>query len=199
MARTSEEKILEAAQRIFTRFGYEGARMQQIADEAEVNKSMLHYYFRSKKKLFEEVYRDAVVKLMPQLLNLLNADLPLEEKIPKLVRRYITLMRDHPRLPGFIIQELHQNREEWLNFMDNLDFGKPKKFLEQVRRNQEQGKIVKIEPRQLLINILSLCVFPFAAQPMIKYMLKMDDAEFENFLDVRVESLSTFILNAITP
>lgn len=199
MAESPEQAILDAARHVFTEYGFEGARMQHIADEAGVNKAMLHYYYRSKKKLFEEVYRGAVAKLMPQLLELLNSDLPLEKKIPELVERYIMLMREHPRLPGFIIQELHQNQDVWFRFLENLDIGAPDVFLQQAREKRKKGEIMDIPPRQLLVNILSLCVFPFAVRPMIQYMLEMDDQAFEQFLEVRKNELSTFILNAIKP
>ncbi len=199
MGKSPEKSILEAARRVFTEYGFEGARMQYIADEAGVNKAMLHYYFRSKKKLFEKVYRGAVARMMPQLMQLLNADLSLEDKISKLVERYISLMREHPRLPGFIIQELHQNREVWFNFIEGLEVGAPEAFLQQIQEKRQKGEIMDIAPRQLLVNILSLCVFPFAARPMIQYMLEMDDETFEQFLEVRKNELTTFILNAVKP
>ena len=197
MAEETEKKILDAAQHVFMQRGFEGARMQQIADEAEVNKSMLHYYYSSKKKLFKKVYREAVARMLPQLLELLNAEIPLERKIPRLVERYITMLREHPRLPGFVLQEINQNPNELIGFIENLGVGKPEKFMKQISIEQEKGVVRKIPPRQLLVNIVSLCVFPFAARPMVQFILNLKDDEFEDFLDERVQTLSPFILNAI--
>ena len=51
----AEEKILSAARKIFTTKGMAGARMQDIANEAGINKALLHYYYRDKEKLFETI------------------------------------------------------------------------------------------------------------------------------------------------
>ncbi len=52
---STEEKIFKAAKDVFHRKGFDGTRMQEIADKANINMSMLHYYYRSKDKLFEKV------------------------------------------------------------------------------------------------------------------------------------------------
>jgi AcrR family transcriptional regulator len=56
----AEEKILKAAQDIFIRYGFHGTRLQKIAATAEVNKSIIHYYFRSKEKLYINVVESAI-------------------------------------------------------------------------------------------------------------------------------------------
>ncbi len=55
---STEQNILNAAISVFQKKGMAGARMQEIADEAGINKAMLHYYYRSKQLLFDAVFYD---------------------------------------------------------------------------------------------------------------------------------------------
>lgn len=77
----------------------DGARMQEIADEAKINKAMLHYYFRSKQLLFEAVFKTAFSLLAPQLNAILNDDSSIEDKIRNFTRNYISFMSKHPYIP----------------------------------------------------------------------------------------------------
>ena len=100
----TEEKILEAAKKVFVNKGYDGARMQQIADEAGINKSLLHYYFRSKDKLFEAVFQETLLRIGPMVLSFVNEPIPLEVKIWKFVDDYIEIIKNKP-----ISKIVHEN------------------------------------------------------------------------------------------
>ena len=88
----TEQKILEAAKRIFHQKGFEGARMQEIANEAGINKALLHYYFRSKEKLFEAVFQDAFSQLMGQAREIFFSEKPLKEKITAFLGNYLNVI-----------------------------------------------------------------------------------------------------------
>ena len=105
----TEKSILKAAKLVFYKKGLAAARMQEIADEANINKAMLHYYFRSKQKLFEAVFIQAFRELAPLLNTIFNSDKPIFEKIRDFVDSYITFVTDNPYLPTFIIQEVNIN------------------------------------------------------------------------------------------
>ncbi|MCB0436733.1 MAG: TetR/AcrR family transcriptional regulator, partial [Mangrovimonas sp.] len=106
---TIEAKILNAAESVFQRKGMDGARMQEIANEAGINKALLHYYFRSKQLLFEAVFKKAFSLLAPQLNKILNDDSSVEDKIKNFSFNYISFISEHPYLPNFIISELNRN------------------------------------------------------------------------------------------
>ncbi|PIV16230.1 MAG: TetR/AcrR family transcriptional regulator, partial [Flavobacteriales bacterium CG03_land_8_20_14_0_80_35_15] len=106
---TPENNILNAAKEIFEKKGMAAARMQEIADEAGINKAMLHYYYRSKQLLFEAVFKSAFSLLAPQLNEIINADTSIFEKIKNFSSNYISFVIKHPYLPNFIIQELNRN------------------------------------------------------------------------------------------
>ncbi len=110
-SKNNEEKILNAAKNIFQQKGMTGARMQEIADKAGINKALLHYYYRSKQLLFEAVFHQAFKIIAPKLGTVLNSDLPLFDKIKQFTQAYINFALEHPYLPNFIIHELNQNPE----------------------------------------------------------------------------------------
>src|SRR5690625_3348145 len=117
MEKETEEKIFKAAQRVFQEKGFAGARMQEIADEAEINKSMLHYYYRSKEKLFLMVFQAAARKIFPDLAEILSNEEPLEQKVSQIVEFYDRTFRKHPYIPAFVIHEMNQNPRRFRDFI----------------------------------------------------------------------------------
>ena len=118
----TETEILIAAKEIFQQKGMAGARMQEIADKAKINKALLHYYFRSKQLLFEAVFKSAFSLLAPQLNKVLNDDSDLFEKIKRFTESYVSFVIKHPYLPNFVIQELNKNYREKDSVTDVLSF-----------------------------------------------------------------------------
>jgi AcrR family transcriptional regulator len=193
----TEEQILEAAKQIFQESGFAGARMQEIADEAGINKSMLHYYFRSKDKLFQKVFRESIRQFFPEILKVLNADLALIPKIEKLVETYYEMFKKHPHLPRFVIHEMNQHPERFREFMKSTGIEIPEVFVKQIRSEIESGAMRNIDPREFIINTIGLCVFPLIARPMIETVFEMDDEQYQQFLERRKKELPKFILNAV--
>ena len=56
-----------------------------------------------------------------------------------------------------------------------------------------------ITPEQFMVNLISLCIFPFAARPMLTALLGMDQHAFERFIDSRRQELAAFFLRALRP
>lgn len=193
----TEEQILEAAQKIFQAKGMDGARMQEIADKASINKAMLHYYYRSKQLLFEAVFKKSFALLAPQLNGILNDDSSLEDKIKNFTHNYISFIIKHPYLPNFIIQELNRNPEFIKKIKKNVAFPNINKFKLQVQKEVNAGNIIPISAEQLFINILALNIFPFVASPLIKAFTEVDDNDYKSLLEARKKEVSDFIINAI--
>ena len=193
----TEEQILEAAKQIFQEQGFAGARMQEIADEADINKSMLHYYFRSKDKLFQKVFQDSIRQFFPEILKVLNADLALVPKIEKLVETYYDMFKKHPHLPRFVIHEMNQHPERFKEFVKNTGIEIPELFVKQIRAEIESSTMRKIDPREFIINTIGLCVFPLIARPMIETVFEMNDDQYQHFLEQRKKELPKFIINAV--
>ncbi len=193
----TESLVLEAAKRIFQRKGMTGARMQEIADEAGINKAMLHYYYRNKQLLFEAVFKNAFSLLAPQLNAVLNDDSSIEDKIRNFTANYITFIVKHPYLPNFIIQELNRNPEFILKIQRNNGFPDIKKFKNQVKHEIEKGILKPIKGEQLFINILALNIFPFVGAPLIKGIVNVDNKAFNVLMEERKTEVADFIINSI--
>ncbi len=193
----TETRILEAAKEIFIKKGMDGSRMQEIADEAGINKSLLHYYYRSKDKLFEAVFKIAIVTFAPKLFKNLNKDLPFFTKIELFVEDYISLINKNPHIPGFIIHELGRNPKGLVGMLQNLNIDLSG-IKQQISNEVEAGNIIPIKPEQLIVNIIALCVFPIGAKPIIQYIFFEDNKkEYNKFIEVRKKEVSQFIINAI--
>ena len=195
--KNTETVILNAAKSVFQSKGMDGARMQEIANKAGINKSMLHYYYRSKQLLFEAVFRNAFSLLAPELSKVLNDDTSIEVKIRNFTSNYISFIIKHPYLPNFIIQELNRNPDFILKLKESKDFPNITKFKKQVETEIKNGIIMPIKGEQLFINILSLSIFPFIATPLIKAFADIDKKEFKKLMKDRKTEVSEFIINSI--
>ena len=111
---STEQKIFDAAHEIFVQKGMDGAKMQEIADRAGINKALLHYYFRSKEKLFEMIFTSAAQKLFPKINFIFESDLPLFQKIEQFCHEYLEVMIENPYLPAFLINEINQDPERFI-------------------------------------------------------------------------------------
>jgi len=193
---STEEKILEAAKTIFHRKGFEGARMQEIADEAGINKALLHYYFRTKENLFDAVFKAAFREIFTRLFTTVEADVPMEEKLTNLIHEYIGFLQKNSYIPGFILAEMNQNPEKIFEVF-KLAPNPPARVFAGLKKAMKDENIKKTDVRELFINILALCIFPIVARPMLQHILKFSDREYELFIEKRKKELPAFIMNAI--
>lgn len=194
---TTEEKIFEAAFRVFQLKGFKGARMQEIADEAGINKAMLHYCFKNKELLFEAVFMNAFGKLAPQINEIFKSQDSIFEKIKKFTDSYISFVMDYPFLPQFIIQEMNINPEFVTKFLKKENRPDPTKLIHQIENEIKLGILKPINPKQLLIDIFSMTVFPFAAQALLKGMIQVSNEEFMQLMEERKKYIYEQIITSI--
>lgn len=203
----AEERILEAARRVFMRRGTAGARMQEIAAEAEVNQALVHYYFGSKDKLAERVFLDAAAGLVRALATIPDPTATLEQTLERFITGYIDTVRRSPFIPAYLLAEAHQHPER-LNVLMKKAIGiVPSDMARMVigridamiAERVAAGAIRSISARQLFVNVMSLVVFPFVGRNVLMSAFGLDDATFDQFLDERRRELPGFILNALRP
>jgi TetR/AcrR family transcriptional regulator len=205
--RDTEQRILDAARAVFVRRGTAGARMQEIAQEAGVNQALLHYYFRSKDRLAEAVFRQVAGRILPTVFDILGSDVGIEEKVERFVNLYIDSLSQSPFLPGYILSELHHHPERARQLFTAAAGTDPSRFVppilgrlaEQIDARVRAGTLRPIAPEQFAINIISLCIFPFAARPLFQVAFDLDDEAFGRFLEQRKRDLPRFFLNALRP
>lgn len=192
----TKDKIIIAAKDIFHQKGYEGARMQEIADACGINKALLHYHFESKEKLFQAVLLSAVSQMFPTIMTLLNADKALPEKIENVVDVYIDFISKNPRLPLFVMQELNSKPQFLFDRLQAMG-QKPSEFIVQINEAVANKTIKPTQPFHLIADILGLCIFPFIAKPMLQFMSGMNESEFKLFIADRKVHVTEMILNGL--
>lgn len=196
-SKNTEERILESAREIFIHKGFEGARMQEIADHAGINKALLHYYFRGKEKLFSSVFNNIIQQIGPTISVFFNEDIPLEVKVWKFVDNYLELIKRFPQMPLFIMNEISTNPErilKQLNFESYLDF---QKLGKQILEEHQEGRIIKVDIKHFIVNIISLTVFPFAAKIIIQKNLGLNEEAWHQFIEERKKVIPQTIMNWI--
>lgn len=193
----TEQKILAAARDVFLRKGLYGARMQEIADAAGINKALLHYYFRNKDKLFDAIFNEVAHSFIPAALGILEAEEEPETKIRAFVTFYVDLLKEHPHLPGFIINEVLQNPGRIARLHDVLHGMRQSRLIGQLQQAATEGRARPFAAEHLLVNLLSLCIFPFLARPIIMTVFGLDEAAFGRFMEERKSVIPEFAINAL--
>ncbi len=176
---TSEEKILKAAKDVFMKYGLYGARMQDIADTAGINKALLHYYFRSKEKLFDKIFENALHKYFERINVFSDSSLPVIDQVFKYVENSIDFYAEYPKISMFIIKEIEINPELFHKKVQVIKKGKSIKMIEALEKAMAKGEIKKIDTAMFFINLQSLCSYPFIAKPIFKHSLKANDKDYD--------------------
>ncbi len=197
--RQTEEKIFEAATDVFVDKGMDGARMQDIASHAGINKALLHYYFRTKDQLFNAVFEMIAKKILKKFAPVFDENLTLEAKIRFFFKEHITFLQENPKLPGFILNEINRNPNRIKKLLKNIDFEKLWQELYKQHKNElENYNITEASMPQLMISIAAISVFPFAARGIIEGILDKLGIDFNKYIEERKEYAAEFVIKAIT-
>lgn len=194
---STQQKILAASREIFMEKGMDGARMQDIADRAGINKALLHYYFRNKEKLFETVFIEAMASFLPKLHIIITGEASLFEKIEQFVKEYIGMLQQNPYLPLFILNEVNKQPKSFILKVWGEKRPPFKLFMQHIDAEVKKGIIKPIEAVQLISNMVSMCIFPFLSRPMIQWVTEINDEEFQRFIEKRKTAVSKFIIDSI--
>lgn len=178
---STEEKIKEAARKVFTQKGYAATRTRDIAEEAGINLALLNYYFRSKEKLFGEVMLEKIQQLFGILLPILNDPASsLEAKVELIVSNYIDMITKNPDLPIFVLSELKGHTAALKNVLPIDKIIPHTPFFKQLVEQRPD-----INPLHFLMNILGMTVFPFIAMPVFDAIGIMSKKNFEMMIQER--------------
>jgi TetR/AcrR family transcriptional regulator len=197
---TTESQILDAARKIFLEKGMAAARMQEIADEAGINKALLHYYFRSKEKLFERIFGEVIEKISGGLQSIFEQEMSILNRLNAIIDVYIDVLYGNRYLPLFVLNEMNYNPERFTELFKQHIVVHMQKFFTQIQQEVNEGRINPIHPLHLLLNVLGLIIFPFATIPVIS---RITDEKYKPLLDTilqeRKQVVKQFIENALTP
>ena len=190
----SEERIKAAARKVFHQKGYAGTRTRDIAEEAGINHAMVNYYFRSKEKLFQIVMIETMTYFFQGISAILNEETTsLEQKIEQVVAKYIDLLLEEPELPTFVFNEVRTNPEP---FIENSPIYKALQNSVLARQYGEavaRGEISEPNLLQMVLNVISLVIFPFIAQPILIALNKMDNDQYKALILERKKLIPQWI------
>lgn len=194
----TEEKILAAAETIFLRDGYDGARMQAIANEAGINKALLHYYFRSKDMLFEKIFDSKILKFFPDITEALqSSELSFEQKIHLFIEKYIQILGKYPFLPLFVISTI--NKPDKQDFIKKLPIHIFQSLIVAYMADVEKGEVRQLNIFQFMISIVGMCVFPFLGKPIIQKGLGVSNEDFNELMEQRISELKMYVSLILKP
>ena len=199
-----EQKIIDVAEKIFMDKGFDSTSTTDIAKEVGCNQALIHYYFRTKENLFQQIFYKKFEDLMILLSSPLFDKSTLNDKIKAGIDSYFTTLENNPKLPILIINEL-LTKPERRKFIHDFILGNPKRielyknFCALINKEIECGNIRKIEPTDLIINIISLTAFTFISQPIIAQFIGSENSVTTDFIEHRKNEIITLIINGIKP
>lgn len=194
-----ENRIIEEAESVFLEKGYRGATMRGIAGKANINLAMLNYYFKSKDNLFDIIFNKIFSMAYGRVTRIIFTDKTIFEKITEFTAFYIEMLGHHPRIPNFILHELSCNPDRLLKRIR----GKKEvaevydAMRKQIEEEVKAGIIRPFDPVDLFVNIGALCVFPFAAKPIVEEIAKMSGKSFPALIKQREQTVAEFIIRGI--
>ena len=196
----TREKILDAAHRVFLRKGTAGSRTQEIADEAGVNKALVHYYFGTKAALADAIFERSLGTLAPLIFGILaDENRTIEQKVRDIVREQIEFHSTRPYLAGYMVSEMHAEPERIAAIMARRGHPPREVLRRQIREAVVAGSMRPISAEQFIVNLMGLLIFPFAMRPGLTVLLDMNPSGWAAFIEERKRLLPDLILAGLRP
>lgn len=196
---STEEKIKEAARKVFHKKGFAGTKTRDIAEEAGVNLALLNYYFRSKEKLFDLIMGETMQLFFQSMKGLINNEhTSLQEKLQDLANQYIDLLSTQPELPIFILNEIQMNPKGLSERMCLPQVVKGSFILQQFKNDLGNKDIPDSALLQMIINIIGMMVFPFIGKPLLKEIFDLSDEQFQVMMQDRKKLIPIWVESMFT-
>ncbi|MDD2244238.1 MAG: TetR/AcrR family transcriptional regulator [Dysgonamonadaceae bacterium] len=187
---TTEQKIINAANKIFSLKGFAATKTREIAEEAGINLALLNYYFGSKENLFKIVVKEKFKMLIEVMAPILSdTTIPLRDKVESITNNYTQLLLENEELPIFVLNEWSVNKEMFAEITLNA-----RKIAQPVIENQLKESGLELSVADFITNILGLIMFPFVAKQLIISSGLIKEEEFITFVTERKDKIIAWIL-----
>lgn len=197
-----ETRIIEAAKRVFVRQGYESATMSDIAREAGIGRTALHYYYRTKERLFEAIFGQLMSVLLPNIGRIMAEEKSMLEKLPPIIEQYITIVQANPSFPLFIINELNRDPDHlYRTILKDPERIQPiLRMRKQMEQEMEQGLLRPMPLEDIVTALVGLIVFPMLIRrPLTDLFMEGDREAFDAFLLRRRMLITEIIIRLLAP
>lgn len=166
-----ENKIIEAAKETFLKKGYKETNMSDIAAAVGLTRPAMHYYFRTKERLFQAVFGDILLSFLPKIKGLINADIPLDEKISRIVDEYMTVLKDTPELPLFLMKEANRDFDAFVEMaIGNNIIELGNNVFEALEQEMSAGAIRRVPFIEIFYTFFGLITVPFMTYPVASHV-----------------------------
>jgi AcrR family transcriptional regulator len=195
---STEERIKEAARKLFTHKGFAATRTRDIAEEAGINLALLNYYFRSKQKLFDLIMMENFQEFIKGItINLADETMTFDQRIDSIVAAYVDMLTRVPDLPLFILNEIRGNPSKVATRLNTELAPMRRHFFQQLMASNKQGK-TNLEPFHFVANLVGLTVFPFIGRPILQRVIGITDGQFEQYMQDRKTLVPIWIKAMLT-
>ena len=178
-----ESRIVEAAGQLFVQKGFEETSMSDIAAAVGINRTALHYYFRTKDKMFQAVFGDIIQEFLPKMQVIFMEDTPLIEKVERVLDAYFIIFRENPYLPKFILSEVQRDVDHLLSVGRKLHIDQYLRAIEQVLLHEmDEGRLKRVPMPFILVTFFSQLTFPFLAKNLVISLFYNTEEEYQEFL-----------------
>lgn len=192
----TEELIKETARNLFFAEGKFHATTQEIAEAAGVNRTLVHYYFRSRDYLFEQVLQEAMVRIEQRAEAFLTSGLSFRQKIEKYIDEFTEQSLRYPYLDTYVVSKMNESLEHMTTlFKDASRREKQRVFLAMAAEAIERGEVRATDPFQFYLNLFSLLAHPIALQPIFKKAFNVSDKKYEKLIRDRKVSIINLLFN----
>ena len=197
-----EEKILQSAEELFMENGYDATSTTDIAKRAGCNQALLHYYFRTKENLFQQIFTNKFQLVLQYIHSDGEEKLNFNHALSQLIDSYFNMLSHNRKLPFFLLTELVMNEErrQTMRMKVTSDAKSLNYYAEWdrlVREEVAKGNIRPIETMDLTLDVISLVVFTFLSLPLYSDMFLQNPEEIESYLVHRKEEVKTLIFNGL--
>ena len=197
-----EQAILASATRLFLEKGFKATSTTEIAKAAGCNQALVHYYYRTKDRLFEAIFEKKMKFFIGSLIDISQEELPFREKLAKRIEAHFDAILEDPQLPLFLFNEINSNPQRLLELRKKLG-ALPEKVFEQMKAELDieiaKGTIRRITVYDLILSIVSLNIMIFIAEPMFKAITRISDEDFKRLRERRKKENVNIILKSLEP
>lgn len=181
-----EERILTCAEKLFLEKGFDGTSMSDIALCVGINRPTLHYYFRTKDKMFRAVLARIVLSFVPQVYDIVaGRDKSVAERVSQVIDAYILIFMEKPCLPLFMVREVQRDFDFLVRMLRQEQIDRyAYKIIQALQAEMDEGKLKKVPLRTLFYTFYGLMTFPFLSRRLTESLLL---AEGETFADMMEE------------
>jgi len=192
---TTEQKIRQAATKVFLEKGFDGTTTRDIAGEAGMNVALLNYYFRSKQKLFDSVFDEMLQLFFDGIKTVLDQPISLKDKVIALIDHDFRMFRESPALIIFVLNELHRNPDRFVPTIVGAEGQFMPHFQQQLKEAHQAGLVRSIDAVHLMSIISANTQFIFVNKNMHRKVWKQTDREFDAFALEHKKLVCDMIIN----